>query len=325
MTSPFIGPNRDIPAGDIGVTSREVGWMFGAYKARTSRWECCITGKPLALGGIVMKPESTGYGLIYYVGHMIRYVSNGREDFHGKRVAISGSGNVAQYAALKAIELGAFVVSLSDSVGTVTAVTEKGIGLDDLRDIIQLKKQRKQLHDLKQSHTATLRVFSGSRPWKLVNAVDIALPCATQNELSESDAYWLLALGCRYVAEGSNMGCTQKAISVFERHRHIHRIGTAVWFAPGKAANLGGSAVSGFEMAQNSQRISWSTEKVDKKLRAIMASCFQSGLRTAQQYAAAAKEKETDRLPSLLAGSNIAGFIKVAEAMLAVGDWWQTE
>ena len=254
---------------------------------------------------------------------MIDYVSNGRETLHSRKVAISGSGNVAQYAALKAIELGATIVSLSDSLGTVTAVSEKGIGLDDLRNIMQLKKHRKQLHELKESHKESLRYFAGSRPWKHVNAVDIALPCATQNELSESDAEWLVAAGCRYVAEGSNMGCTQKVIGVFERHRQTHRIGEAVWFAPGKAANVGGSAVSGFEMAQNSQGVSWSTEKVDKKLRAIMASCFQGGLSTAEKYAMAAEKRETDRLPSLLAGSNIAAFIKVAEAMLAEGDWWQ--
>ena len=249
---------------------------------------------------------------------MISYVSNGNGTFFGKRVAISGSGNVAQYAAKKALELGAIVVSLSDSLSTVTAVSENGITIDVLEDIIRLKKQRKQLHELKESHKDILRHIDGSKPWQHVSAVDIALPCATQNELSGSDAEWLVAAGCRYIAEGSNMGCTREAIGVFEKHRQTHSMSEAVWFAPGKAANVGGSAVSGFEMAQNSQGISWSTEQVDERLRRVMAISFWSGVNTVREYGLY-EERQLGRLPSLLVGSNIAGFIKVAEAMLAEG------
>lgn len=318
--SKYIGADKDIPAGDIGVTAREIGWLFGTYKAETSLWEGCITGKGRAFGGTLMKPEATGYGLIYYVDHMIQYASQGRETFKNKKVAISGSGNVAQYAALKAIELGAIVVSLSDSMGTIIPTGEEGITSDDMINIVNLKKQRKQLSELTRSHKDTFKYIEGERPWKHVKKVDVALPCATQNELSEDEAESLISAGCKFVAEGSNMGCSQGAISVFEKHRQSRKKGEALWFAPGKAANAGGSAVSGLEMAQNSQRASWSAEHVDERLREIMKTCFQTGLDTAREYV---ESGEADgELPSLLAGSNIAGFCKVAAAMQVEGDWW---
>ncbi|KAI4196503.1 MAG: hypothetical protein LQ346_003208 [Caloplaca aetnensis] len=319
----FVGEGKDVPAGDVNVGEKEVGWLFGAYKAHTGWWEGgCITGKGRALGGSLMKPQATGFGLVYFIGLMMRYRAQGakEEGWTGKRVAISGAGNVALWAAMKAIKLGAILVSLSDSKGAIVAVGEAGIGEDDVSDIMGLKKERKQLLELKKSHEKSFKYIEGERPWKHVAAVDVALPSATQNELLEDDAQHLLSAGCKYVAEGSNMGCSQEAIRIFEAHRRSSTKAEAVWFAPGKAANAGGSAVSGLEMAQNSQRAPWTFERVDEQLKAIMESIFEVGLTTAQEYVVEAGTGET--LPSILAGSNIAGFIKVAEAMRAEGDWW---
>ena len=243
---------------------------------------------------------------------MIRYASGGKESFKGKRVAISGSGNVAQYAALKAIELGATVVSLSDSKGSIIA--SEGVSPDDVSVIAQLKVNRKQLSELKKEK---LKYIEGVRPWTHVEKVDIALPSATQNEVSKEEAEALIKAGAKFIAEGSNMGCSQDAIEVFENHRKTKK-GDAIWYAPGKAANAGGVAVSGLEMAQNSQRISWTAEEVDNKLKQIMESCFKNGLETAKKYV----EPKEGEFPSLVAGSNIAGFSKVAAAMKDQGDWW---
>lgn len=275
---------------------------------------------------------------LQYVQHMIQYASGGKETFQGKRVAISGSGNVAQYAALKAIELGATVVSLSDSKGTIIATSEKGISPDDVAYIADLKVKRKQLTELttSENHKSKFKYIEGERPWKHVGKVDVALPSATQNEVSEDEAEALIAAGAKFIAEGSNMGCSQEAIGVFEKHRKDKK-GDAIWYAPGKskhsvlwqteqnltrssgkAANAGGVAVSGLEMAQNSQRIVWSSEEVDNKLKGIMESCFKNGLETAKEYV----EPAEGEFPSLVAGSNIAGFSKVAAAMQAQGDWW---
>lgn len=268
---------------------------------------------------------------------MIQYASGGKETFKGKRVAISGSGNVAQYAALKAIELGATVVSLSDSKGTIIATSEKGISPEDVAYIADLKVKRKQLTELSSSdqHKDKFKYIEGARPWEHVGKVDVALPSATQNEVSEKEAQALIDAGAKFIAEGSNMGCSQEAISVFEKHRKEKK-GEAIWYAPGKpmvlilgsyylfnmstgkAANAGGVAVSGLEMAQNSQRMSWTTEEVDSKLKGIMESCFKNGLETAKEYV----EPAEGEFPSLVAGSNIAGFSKVAAAMHAQGDWW---
>lgn len=250
---------------------------------------------------------------------MIQYASNGKKSFSGKKVAISGSGNVAQYAALKAIELGATVVSLSDSKGSLISTEGKGIQAEEISIIAQLKVDRKQLSELANSDSfkSKYKYVEGARPWLHVGNVDVALPSATQNEVSGEEAEGLIKANCKFIAEGSNMGCTQEAIDVFEKHRR-EKGHEAIWYAPGKAANAGGVAVSGLEMAQNSARISWTTEEVDSRLKKIMESCFQNGLATAQEYI----EPKESEYPSLVAGSNIAGFIKVAAAMKDHGDWW---
>lgn len=279
---------------------------------------------------------------------MIKYASGGKGSFQGKRVAVSGSGNVAQYAALKAIELGATVVSLSDSKGCIVATGEDGITPEHVDTIAQLKVQRKALSEI--AHTdafkSNFKYVDGARPWTHVGKVDIALPSATQNEVSGEEAKALIEAGVKFIAEGSNMGCSQDAIDVFEEHRRANK-GEAIWYAPGKfhhppslalspsttslsslkpsltlllpigkAANAGGVAVSGLEMAQNSQRMSWTSEDVDSKLKLIMENCFSNGLETAKKYI----EPKEGELPSLVAGSNIAGFIKVVEAMKDIGD-----
>jgi len=309
--SRHIGADTDVPAGDIGVSGREIGWLFGAYKSYRNKWEGVLTGKGGTWGGSLIRPEATGYGLVYYVEHMIKYAGLG--SFEGKTVAISGSGNVAQYAALKAMELGATVVSLSDNHGALIAEEGKAFTADDVQKIAALKVKRQSLSSFEKGK---YKYVEGARPWTHVK-VDIALPCATQNEVSKEEAEALIKSGARFIAEGSNMGCTQDAIDIFEAHRKEKK-GEAIWYAPGKAANAGGVAVSGLEMAQNSQRISWTTEEVDGKLKNIMQAAFENGLKTAKEYVPA-KEGE---LPSLVAGSNIAGFVKVAEAMHAQGDWW---
>jgi glutamate dehydrogenase (NADP+) len=262
----------------------------------------------------LIRPEATGYGLVYYVDHMINYASGGKESFKGKRVALSGSGNVAQYAALKIIELGGTVVSLSDSKGALIAEGDKGFTPEDINQIAALKLQRKALTAL-ENHN--FKWVEGARPWKEVGKIDIALPSATQNEVSEEEAKALIDAGAKFIAEGSNMGCTQEAIEVFEAHRREKK-GDAIWYAPGKAANAGGVAVSGLEMAQNSQRLSWTAEEVDEKLKGIMKQCFENCLDTAKEYITPAEGE----FPSLVGGANVAGFRKVAAAMHDQGDWW---
>ncbi|KAI9751363.1 MAG: hypothetical protein M4579_006104 [Chaenotheca gracillima] len=314
-----IGANTDVPAGDIGVSPREIGWLFGAYRKQKNLWEGCLTGKGGAWGGSLIRPEATGYGLVYYVQHMIEYASGGKETFKGKRVAISGSGNVAQYAALKAIELGATVVSFSDSKGCIVSTDETGITPEHVTTIQQLKVERKYLGDLVEGGSVfgKFKYVEGARPWTHVGKVDIALPSATQNEVSGDEAKSLIVAGAKFIAEGSNMGCTQDAIDVFEADRRAKK-GQAIWYAPGKAANAGGVAVSGLEMAQNSQRISWTAEEVDARLKGIMEECFKLGVETAKECL----EPVENELPSLVAGSNIAGFKKVAAACKDIGDWW---
>jgi glutamate dehydrogenase (NADP+) len=312
--SKHIGADTDVPAGDIGVSPRELGWMFGTYRAARNLWEGVVTGKGGAWGGSFIRPEATGYGLVYYVEHMINYASGGKETFEGKKVAISGSGNVAQYAALKVIELGGIVVSLSDSKGALVATDGKGFTPEDINKIAALKVERKALTAF-EGHSYTYH--EGARPWVHVGKIDVALPSATQNEVSEDEAKALIDAGAKFIAEGSNMGCTQEAIEVFEAHRKSNA-GSAIWYAPGKAANAGGVAVSGLEMAQNSQRLKWTAEEVDEKLKGIMKACFENCLDTAKEYITP-KEGE---FPSLVAGANVAGFKKVAAAMKDQGDWW---
>ncbi|KAL7962496.1 Glutamate/Leucine/Phenylalanine/Valine dehydrogenase domain-containing protein [Trichoderma compactum] len=307
--SRHIGADTDVPAGDIGVSGREIGYLFGAYRQVRNKFEGVLTGKGLSWAGSLIRPEATGYGLIYYVETMLQYAGKG--SLAGKRVAISGSGNVAQYAALKSIELGATVVSLSDSNGALVGSFEP----EHIRDIAKLKAQRRPLTDFQYGDK--FKYYHGARPWIHVGKVDIVLPSATQNEINKAEAEALIASGVLIVAEGSNMGCTQEAIDLFEAQRK-EKGQAAAWYAPGKAANCGGVAVSGLEMAQNSQRLTWTEKEVDDKLKDIMKNAFLAGLETAKKYVPA-KEGE---LPSLVAGSNIAGFVKVAEAMHDQGDWW---
>ncbi|KAJ6108022.1 hypothetical protein N7523_009345 [Penicillium sp. IBT 18751x] len=308
-----IGQDTDVPAGDIGVTGREIGFMFGQYKKIRNQWEGVLTGKGGSWGGSLIRPEATGYGVVYYVDHMIKYASGGKESFAGKRVAISGSGNVAQYAALKVIELGGSVVSLSDSQGALVLNGEEGsFTPEEINAIAAIKVERKQISELASTaaFSSKFKYIPGARPWtNIVGRVD--------NEVSGDEAKALIAAGCKFIAEGSNMGSTQEAIDVFEAHREANGA-NAIWYAPGKAANAGGVAVSGLEMAQNSARVSWTAEEVDSRLKGIMEDCFKNGLSTAQEYLTPAEGV----LPSLVAGSNIAGFTKVAEAMKDHGDWW---
>lgn len=256
---------------------------------------------------------------------MIQHASKGKESFEGKRVVVSGSGNVAQYAALKVIELGGTVVSLSDSKGSLVIANETdGFTPEEIHAIADLKVARRQLSSIFSADAAEAKLFSTEkfkyienvRPWLHVGKVDVALPCATQNEISGEEAKGLIDAGVKFVAEGSNMGSTQEAIDIFEADRTSKT--DSIWYAPGKAANLGGVAVSGLEMAQNSARLSWTREEVDAKLKDIMKASFENGLETAKQFVPSSGEE----LPSLVAGSNIAGFMKVAAAMKDHGDWW---
>ncbi|KAK1243648.1 hypothetical protein MKX08_001786 [Trichoderma sp. CBMAI-0020] len=311
--SRHIGADTDVPAGDIGVSGREIGYMFGAYRQARNRFEGVLTGKGLGWAGSLIRPEATGYGLVYYVEHMLQHAGQG--SLAGKRVAISGSGNVAQYAALKCIALGATVVSLSDSKGSLVAPEDGAFTPEHVAAIAELKAQRRPLTDF--HYADKFKYYHGARPWVHVGRVDVALPSATQNEISRAEAETLVANGVLVVAEGSNMGCTQEAIDLFEAQRR-EKGAKSVWYAPGKAANCGGVAVSGLEMAQNSQRLTWTEKEVDDKLKCIMKSAFLAGLETAQKYVAS----KAGELPSLVAGSNIAGFVKVAEAMRDQGDWW---
>ncbi|BGP12636.1 hypothetical protein JCM10213_008774 [Rhodosporidiobolus nylandii] len=309
--SRHIGADTDVPAGDIGVGGREVGFLFGAYKAIRNEWVGVVTGKGYDFGGSKIRPEATGYGCVYYAEEMLR-VARG-EDFKGKRVLLSGAGNVAQFAALKVIELGGLVCSLSDSKGALVATGEEGLSADFINQVAELKLKGGYLKDL--SAPSGFKYVEGARPWKLVEKVDVALPSATQNELDEEDAKALVAAGCGFVAEGANMPCTLEAINVFESARK-EKGSKGVWYGPGKAANCGGVAVSGLEMAQNSARLQWTSEEVDEKLKNIMQTAFKTCYETAQEYAA------DGELPSLVTGANVSGFIKVVEAAKAHGDVW---
>jgi glutamate dehydrogenase (NADP+) len=292
---PYLGEHRDIPAGDIGTGSREVGYLFGQYRRLTNQFVGAITGKGVAFGGSELRIEATGYGAIYFVEHMLAR----REDkLEGKRVAISGAGNVARYAAEKAIERGGRVVTLSDSGGFIHV----GGGLDSerLREIHELKeRQRGSLAEYAAAHD--LEFHKGEKPWGV--ECEIALPCAVQNELDENDAGTLIENGCRIVAEGANMPCTTEAIERLQRSE-----GTA--FAPGKAVNAGGVAVSGLERTQNAQHMVWPKDEVDRELQRIMRAIHERCV----EYGAA-----DDGSVNYRRGANLAGFVKLAEAMLAQG------
>ena len=290
----YIGPNTDIPAGDIGVGGREIGYMFGLYKKLKKEFTGVLTGKGLSWGGSLIRPEATGYGTVYFAENMLNHVSN---TIKGKTVVISGSGNVAQYAAEKCLQLSAKVISMSDSSGTI--YDKDGLDSEKLNFIMNLKNvKRGRISEYVNQYPNSM-FFKDKTPWGI--SCDIALPCATQNELNENDAKILIKNGCICVSEGANMPCEPDAINVFKLNK--------ILYAPGKASNAGGVAVSGLEMAQNSLRYSWSREEVDSKLKEIMKDIHNSCLTHGQEKDYVNYEK----------GANIAGFIKVADAMLAQG------
>ena len=296
MTELFrhIGPNRDIPAGDIGVGGREIGYMFGQYKRLKNEFTGVLTGKGISWGGSMIRPEATGYGAVYFAENML---SNKSDGLQGKNIVISGSGNVAQYAAEKCIQLGAKVLTLSDSSGYV--MDPEGIDADKLAFVMHLKNNKRERISKYVDSYPQASFYAGKRPWTV--PCDVALPCATQNELDENDAKQLAANGCFCVSEGANMPSTPNAIKVFHANE--------ILYAPGKASNAGGVAVSGLEMAQNSLRYSWTREEVDERLQAIMSDIHKSCVDYGQNGDHINYEK----------GANIAGFVKVADAMLAQG------
>jgi len=290
-----IGSNTDVPAGDIGVGAREIGYLFGMYKKIRNEFTGVLTGKGLSWGGSKIRPEATGYGTVYFAQSMLQ--SKG-DDVRGKTVVISGSGNVAQYAAEKVVQLGGKVVTLSDSNGYI--YDSDGIDGEKLAFVMDIKnKRRGRISDYLEKYTSA-EFHEGKTPWEVPCA--IALPCATQNELDGTDAKTLLKNGCICVAEGANMPSTPEAIHAFH--------GARILFAPGKASNAGGVATSGLEMSQNSLRISWTREEVDERLQKIMKdihdSCIEYGM-------------DEDGYCNYVKGANIAGFVKVADAMLAQG------
>ncbi|KAJ7889223.1 NADP-specific glutamate dehydrogenase [Mycena leptocephala] len=317
--SRHIGQDTDVPAGDIGTGGREIGFLFGAYKKLKNEYVGILTGKGKNWGGSFIRPEATGYGVIYFVEHMIaKACPEYSLSKPSTLVAISGSGNVAQFTALKVIELGGTVLSLSDSKGSLIA-TDGGFTKDVIESVGTLKLKGGSLESFTSfASDQKYKYYPGMRPWTLLPEVHIALPGATQNEVSAEEAEALVKAGVRIVAEGSNMGCTQEAVEVFEASRK--KGGAGVWYAPGKASNAGGVAVSGLEMAQNSQRLGWTPAEVDLKLKGIMTSCYEICLSVGSKWSG--EEPNSDVLPSLLAGANVAGFIKVADAMKDHGDWW---
>ena len=287
-----IGPDTDVPAGDIGVGGREIGYMYGQYKRMRNDFTGVLTGKAIGAGGSLARTEATGYGLCYFTDEMLKAVG---ESFKGKTVIISGSGNVAIYATQKATELGAKVVALSDSNGYI--YDADGIDLDLVKDIKEVKRQRIKEYAVRKP---SAKYTEGKGIWTI--PCDIALPCATQNELNEEDANILIANGVRAVAEGANMPSTPGAIAAFQK--------AGILFGPAKAANAGGVATSALEMCQNSARLSWSFEEVDSKLKGIMATIYKESAEAAKRYGMDG---------NLVAGANIAGFEKVANAMLWEG------
>ena len=290
-----IGHNTDVPAGDIGVGSREIGFMFGMYKKLNNTFTGVLTGKGASWGGSLIRPEATGYGTVYFAQNMLMRKD---DSFKGKKVVISGSGNVAQYAAEKAIELGATVLTLSDSQGYIHDAD--GISSEKLKHVMFIKNEKRGRISEYVAKYPKAKFIKGERPWSV--KCDIALPCATQNELNGDQAKALVANGCMCVSEGANMPSTPEAIHEFQKEK--------ILFAPGKASNAGGVATSGLEMSQNSLRLSWSRKEVDDKLKDIMEdihdSCVQYG-------------ENEDGSIDYIKGANIAGFVKVADAMLAQG------
>ena len=290
-----IGADTDVPAGDIGVGGREIGFLFGQYKRLRNEFTGVLTGKGLEWGGSLIRPEATGYGLVYFANEMLKTAG---KDFKGKTVVISGSGNVAQYAVQKATTLGAKVVTMSDSNGYI--YDPDGIDEEKLAYMMEIKNVRRGRVKEYVEKYKNAQYFDGKKPWGV--KCDIALPCATQNEIQEEDAKTLVANGCWLIAEGANMPSTNEAIAVYQNAK--------ILYAPGKASNAGGVATSGLEMTQNSERLPWTREEVDARLHQIMinihATCVKYG-------------KEADGHINYVKGANLGGFIKVADAMLAQG------
>ena len=291
--SRHIGPDTDVPAGDIGVGGREIGYLFGQYKRISNEFSGILTGKGLNWGGSLIRPEATGYGCVYFTEEML----NANDDsIKGKNVAISGSGNVAQYAAEKVNELGGKVITLSDSGGSIH--DPDGIDDDKLAYIMDLKNvKRGRISEYSEKYNVSY--MDGERPWSI--PCDVALPCATQNEISGAEAKTLVKNGCKAVSEGANMPSEPEAVEIFLNNK--------ILFGPGKAANAGGVAVSGLEMSQNSMRLSWPREEVDQKLHGIMKSI----------HKACVKYGSDGKRIDYVKGANIAGFIKVADAMIDQG------
>jgi glutamate dehydrogenase/leucine dehydrogenase len=288
-----IGPNTDVPAGDIGVGGREIGFLFGQYKRLRNEFTGVLTGKGLGWGGSLIRPEATGYGATYFANEML--ATKGKT-FEGKTVVVSGSGNVAQYATEKVTQLGGKVVTLSDSSGYI--YDPNGIDADKLAFVLNLKNvKRGRIKEYADKYG--VEYHAGERPWGV--KCDVAMPCATQNEISEEDARTLVANGCIAVSEGANMPSTPEAVTVFLEHK--------ILFAPGKAANAGGVAVSGLEMSQNSLRLSWTREEVDGRLHQIMKDI----------HSTCVKYGTEGDFVNYVEGANIGGFVKVADAMLSQG------
>jgi len=290
-----IGPNTDVPAGDIGVGGREIGYLYGMYKRLKNEFTGVLTGKGMSWGGSLIRPEATGYGTVYFAESMLK---TRNDDLKGKTVLVSGSGNVAQYATEKATQLGAKVVTLSDSSGYV--FDADGIDTDKLAFVMELKNEKRGRISEYVKQYPSAKFVKGKTPWN--EKCDIALPCATQNELLGDDAKALLSNGCFVVSEGANMPSNLEAVHAF--------LDAKILYAPGKASNAGGVATSGLEMSQNSLRLNWTREEVDGKLREIMTNIHDSCIKYG---------KDEDGYIDYVKGANIAGFVKVADAMLAQG------
>jgi len=292
--SRHIGPNTDVPAGDIGVGAREIGYMFGIYKKLQNQFTGVLTGKGLNWGGSLIRPEATGYGVTYFAQEMLKMRN---EDFNGKTVTISGSGNVAQYAVQKVTELGGKVVTLSDSDGTI--YDSEGIDCAKLTYVMDLKNKRRGRIKEYTNEYKNAEYLEGKRPWGI--ECQVALPCATQNELSGEDAKTLISNGCYCVSEGANMPTEPEGVQVFLKNE--------VLYGQGKAANAGGVATSGLEMTQNSMRLSWTRQEVDTRLHEIMRSIHQTCVRYGKE----------GQYVNYVKGANIGGFVKVADAMIEQG------
>ena len=290
-----IGADTDVPAGDMNVGGREIGYLFGQYKRLANEWTGVLTGKGLPFGGSLIRPEATGYGCVYFAENMLAVK---KQKLAGKTCVVSGSGNVATYAVEKLLQLGAKPVTLSDRSGTI--YVKGGISKDLLAEVMALKTvKRGELSEIKAKG---VQFVAGKNPWQVADKIDCAFPCSRQNELDGADAAYLIKHGCKLVGEGANMPSTPEAVEKF--------LGAKVLFSPGKASNAGGVATSGLEMSQNSERLSWTAEEVDNRLKGIMKAIHDNAYAAAEKYG---------HKGNYVVGANIAGFVKVADAMVAQG------